>query len=198
MAKQWILAVWIIGIGFGLFSLWSYDAGAGARGDDVPISPMPAELGTDVIVGVHPHCPCTRATFAELERALAASRSNPRRVAILFFLPEGSDAEWAEGDLWDKAGRDGWNRILDYGSAKAQSLGMKTSGHVAFYDAEQRLRFSGGITGSRGHEGSNRGRKILTDLLTNRHDEAREETPVFGCSLVQDSEPPPTPSRSRQ
>jgi hypothetical protein len=54
------------------------------------------------------------------------------------------------------------------------------------------LRFRGGITGSRGHEGANTGRDALLACLRGSSEEFHT-TPVFGCSLFEDglAEEPP-------
>jgi hypothetical protein len=49
------------------------------------------------------------------------------------------------------------------------------------YDQSGHLQFSGGITGSRAHQGDNAGRQSLLALLSGRN--ARTATNVYGCPL---------------
>jgi hypothetical protein len=56
------------------------------------------------------------------------------------------------------------------------------SGFTLLYDPAGRLRFAGGITSARGHEGDSFGqRRILAVLSGDPAD--RADAPVFGCSL---------------
>jgi hypothetical protein len=71
---------------------------------------------------------------------------------------------------------------IDEAGREAARFGATTSGHVLLYDRGGRLRFSGGITASRGHVGDNAGRAALLGLLIHGETE-RERTPVFGCPL---------------
>lgn len=50
-------------------------------------------------------------------------------------------------------------------------FGAYTSGQVMLYDTDRRLAFNGGITGSRGHEGNNKGRQAITDWIDTGHAE---------------------------
>ena len=58
--------------------------------------------------------------------------------------------------------------------------------NTPLYDAGGQLRFSGGITPARGHAGDNAGRSAIVALVESASS-APVETPVFGCSLLDDS-----------
>jgi hypothetical protein len=73
----------------------------------------------------------------------------------------------------------------DVDGTEARRFGALTSGQVVVYDADGRLRFSGGITPARGHAGDNAGRSAIIALLEGASS-ASVETPVFGCSLLDD------------
>ncbi|WP_321469819.1 hypothetical protein [uncultured Paludibaculum sp.] len=65
----------------------------------------------------------------------------------------------------------------------ARIWGASTSGQVFLYDPLGQLRFSGGITAGRGHEGLNAGHSAIVSFLrTGRL--ATNQAPVFGCSLL--------------
>ena len=63
-----------------------------------------------------------------------------------------------------------------------RKLGAETSGHVVLYDEAGNLRFSGGITRSRGHVGESDGARALSALL-NGSPATSGNFPVFGCRL---------------
>jgi len=62
-------------------------------------------------------------------------------------------------------------------------VGAETSGYVLLYDRSGQLRFRGGITAGRGHAGDNAGEDAVVALVTGRP-ASRQQTPVYGCSLV--------------
>ncbi len=129
-----------------------------------------------VVMFVHPECTCSRASLVELATLAAATPAPRVIVAFASTTPA--------GDNWDRAR--GFERVLDPGGAEAHRFGAETSGHVVVYDAKAELRYSGGITGSRGHAGDNIGRR--TALATLAGDAAHDVThTVFGCGLVRNS-----------
>ena len=72
--------------------------------------------------------------------------------------------------------------VRDDGGAEARAFGVETSGQTLLYDAAGKLRFNGGITGSRGHAGDNAGRKALVALIGETAPD-RNGASVFGCPL---------------
>lgn len=130
---------------------------------------------------LHPECPCTRASLHELERVLSHS---PVQVAPVLVV-----ATMLEGRAWEDTPAAALARRIPRASIafdpqgnEMQRFGALTSGHVVLYDTQGRLRFSGGITGSRGHEGENTGADTLRRLLTAK-DATTGASPVYGCSL---------------
>lgn len=180
--------LWVAVAGMGLRTLWSYALTPGDEGH--PPSQWPAEsrlprvngLPTLVVVA-HPQCPCSRATVAELAR-LMAHVAGRVTAHVIFLRPPGFDQDWVESDLWRQSKAiPGINVWTDDRGIEAQRFGTATSGHTLLYDATGRLKFSGGITGARGHAGDNDGERAVTALLL--HEITRvNSTPVFGCSLV--------------
>jgi hypothetical protein len=135
-----------------------------------------------LIVFVHPHCPCSRASLGELALLMThcAGRLEARAV---FIDPAGMDAEWVETDLWRAAAAiPGVVAERDAGGREAQTFGTATSGDALLYDAAGRLIFHGGITVARGHAGENPGRRAIETML---HGETAPTAarPVFGCAL---------------
>jgi hypothetical protein len=113
---------------------------------------------------------------------------------VLFVQPARMDSAWVESDLWRRAAAvPGVHAVRDPGGEEARRFGALTSGHALLYDADGALRYSGGLTASRGHEGANAGATAVRDLLT--RDEANlAAAPVYGCPLESPSAPPaPSP-----
>jgi hypothetical protein len=130
----------------------------------------------------HPHCPCTRASLAELER-LVARAGGAITPWIVFYKPSTADSDWEQTDLWRKAQAiPGAHVATDIDGQLAQRFGASTSGHTLVYDAGGHLAFSGGITSARGHEGDNAGRDAVIALLKAEPSET-SENPVFGCPI---------------
>jgi hypothetical protein len=142
---------------------------------------LDADLPTLVMI-VHPHCPCSRASLAELNSLM--TRLQGRVVAhVLLSTPEGFDEAWAEGPLWQLA------RIIpdtevrvDVDGVRADMFGAKTSGQTYLFSAQGELLFSGGITPSRGHQGNSVGRQRIIALVTAGTAE-RHVSAVFGCPI---------------
>ncbi len=69
---------------------------------------------------------------------------------------------------------------------EARLFGAVTSGQVVLYDAVGVLRFRGGITPSRGHEGTTAGGETVRRFVATGEQEASlhtTATEVFGCAL---------------
>jgi hypothetical protein len=71
---------------------------------------------------------------------------------------------------------------IDNEAKDASIFGATTSGQVMVYDASGAIRFSGGITDGRGHEGDNAGLSAILGLVRDGK-AAVSTTPVYGCSL---------------
>lgn len=181
------LAAWLLTIGTGLAILWAYaeTPGRAATADArwPAAASVPLNTGTPVLVlFLHPHCPCSRATIGELARLLAAAPS-PVTTYAFFYRPADAEAGWERTDLWDSAAAiPGVHVMSDERGAQARVFGAFVSGQALLYSATGSLLFSGGITGARGHEGDNPGRSAVTSMLTGERT-GTIRTPVFGCYL---------------
>jgi hypothetical protein len=137
-----------------------------------------------LVMFVHPHCPCTRASLGELAVFLARF---PGRVnaQVVFLKPEGTDIDWEKTDLWRTAASiPGVAVLSDLAGTEARRFHSQTSGQTLLYGRDGVLQFQGGITLSRGHSGDNPGRSALQELLLEGHS-TQVKTPVFGCSLFE-------------
>lgn len=134
-----------------------------------------------LVMLVHPHCSCSRASIKELEAVLEKA---PRSVQpyVLVFRPSDFPAGWERTDVYTSATRLRRARVLiDEDGREARLFGGFTSGQTFLYDAEGKLRFEGGITLLRGHAGLNSGRAGIIQIA---HSKAGTGThPVFGCAI---------------
>jgi hypothetical protein len=107
----------------------------------------------------------------------------PLATTIAFSLPPGAQPDFASPSLRTAAAAVlGASVVDDPNETEAHRFHAHTSGTTLLYDAAGHLRFAGGITGSRGHEGENIGEARLLALLADRPTD-RAESPVFGCGL---------------
>ncbi|HYJ45844.1 MAG TPA: hypothetical protein VEV81_04450 [Pyrinomonadaceae bacterium] len=179
--------LWLLAIGTGLCLLYSYENTPGTAAQPPQQWPagsrlQPAPDGATLVMLVHPHCPCTRATIGELALLMAHTRGR-LTAYVLFLKPKGFSEDWEKTDLWESAASiPGVRAVVDDDGAEAHRFGAATSGQTILYDAGGRLLFTGGITASRGHSGDNAGRSAIVSLV-NEGEAERAETFVFGCPL---------------
>jgi hypothetical protein len=144
-----------------------------------------------LVVFAHPYCSCTHATLAELNKILSRRGAVHHSIAVLLFRPEGN-TNWKPEALWREAEQLPGSQVFwDDGGREAKLFGAGTSGSTLLFGADGRLRFHGGVTSSRGHQGDNVGATELIAALDghpdrNQHDRKSagpREFFVFGCSL---------------
>jgi hypothetical protein len=184
-----LVFLWGAGLvaGFGAFLRYSATAGAPAHAPARWPETSHIALVTGratLLMFVHPRCPCSRASVAELERLMA--RVGDRVTAhVLFMKPAGTGPDWqTSAPLWDRVRAiPGVDATWDDEGREAARFVAATSGQTVVYDEHGLLQFEGGITGSRGHEGDNLGRSRIVSLLTSRGIADSRGTAVFGCAL---------------
>jgi hypothetical protein len=180
--------VWLVIVGTGFTLLARYQNASGSIGRTPSDWPHQTRVELDqklntLVMFVHPQCPCTRASMEELNRLLARCHGNVA-AQVWFFKPAGFSADWTRSDLWRSAAAiPGVTVHEDPDGAQARLFGAETSGFVLLYDPHGKLRFKGGITGSRGHAGDNAGEDSVVSLLDG-HGVSLTQTPVYGCSLL--------------
>jgi hypothetical protein len=135
-----------------------------------------------LVMLIHPHCSCTRASLQELERIIEMSDAS-LQTYVLVYRPADFRAGWEKTETFDAANRLQRARVIvDPDGREARLFGGFTSGQTFLYDGEGALRFSGGVTSLRGHAGVNRGSMDVVDIV---HAKARQGShPVFGCAIV--------------
>ncbi len=178
-----LCGVWLFAALGGAAWLTRYKSTAAPIGPEA--SPLSSTLlATDrptLVMTVHPHCPCTKASFTELEKFLTQHAGRLATV-LLFVQPAGEDARFIEGALWARA--EAWpgvRRVVDVDGAESKRLGAAASGTALLFAPDGKLLFRGGMTVARGHEGDSPGAERMAALLSGRP--ALPTAPVFGCGL---------------
>ncbi len=142
-----------------------------------------------MLVFCHPHCPCTRATLAELSRLMGRC-GDKLDAYVLFDRPAHATADWDRTSLREQGESiPGVTVLTDVGGDQGLLFNVRTSGEVLLYDSRGQLVFHGGITPARGHEGYSAGRKKIEEFTTMGGPD-RVTTPVFGCPLRKENVTP--------
>jgi len=188
--SKWILLMffWFGGIGSGMFFLMRFENTAGQISPTPSHWPAKSRLDLEfskpnLVMVVHPQCPCTRASLTELAEILARSQGQVA-ARVLFCRPVGATKGWEQGSLWDQATAIPGLRVeVDIDGVEAKLFGAVTSGHSFLYSPRGQLLFSGGITRARGQSGQSPARHQISLLIS--QELAQVETgSVFGCSLT--------------
>ena len=178
---------WLCAVGAGMGTLWRYSTSAGEPAQAPRQWPFSSRLRpapglATLVMTIHPHCPCTRATFDELARLMKQAQGAVE-AQVIFVKPAGMPMDWEKTDLWQTAAKiPGVVVSCDEGGSEAARFGAKTSGQVLLYNRQGQLIFSGGITAARGHSGDNAGSSAVVSLLRGETPQ-ESETPVYGCPL---------------
>ena len=179
--------LWLGVVGAGLGVLWDFENRPGVAAHPPAQWPSDSRLepATDrptLVMLAHPRCSCTRASIGELAELMAQASVRPQTY-VLFLKPAQFAHDWEKSSLWHSAAAiPNVTVVRDDDGLEAHRFGAATSGQTMLYDANGRLLFSGGITGSRGHAGDNAGRTAILALL-HRETSGRDSSFVFGCSL---------------
>ncbi len=146
-----------------------------------------------VAMFVHPRCPCSRASLKEFS-SVVRNLSNDADFRVIFFKPASQNLDWVRRDnlFATASGMKNVAVSIDEDGKEAERFGAETSGFVVAYDTQGRLLFSGGITGSRGHEGKNAGEELLRTMIRTVQEngaptEQPAKSPVFGCAILTNS-----------
>lgn len=197
----WYVAgiAWLGASGAGLAGLWRYSLTPAVTMAAPPSWPAGSSLlrtpdRFNLVMFLHPACPCSRASIEELGVLLSrsAGKISPN---VVFFTPEEKQAEWNDSPLWRQAREiPGLRSTADSEGREASLFGAEASGETFVYDSRGNLVFHGGITLARGHSGDNDGLDAVLRLVIGRSAVAAEgvgssdnsppeRSPVYGCSL---------------
>lgn len=194
--RPWLLlSIWFALVSLGFASLGAYGV---ARGEVLATpgqwpADLPRPAGPTVLCFVHPRCPCSRATLAELNR-LEDRLPGDLHLEYVLFQPKGAQGFWGD-EPWRGLHRDGSTsntRLrLDPGGELARRFGAATSGMILAYRADGELCFEGGITATRGHEGPSAAQDWLVAALAPESNLPVRPAPVFGCPILNPTDPSP-------
>ena len=196
-ANLGLAVAWFVSIVAGLMLLMRYENHPGPQTSSRSDWPASTSLTLSdeqptVVLFVHPHCPCSRATISELARVVA-NCENMASISLVAYEPKPTNQDWRKSRVISSARTIPGVRVhWDQSGNQARLFQVQTSGHLLLYDRSGKLRFSGGITASRGHEGSSLGRSHVESWLQNcccNRVQPNEllHAPVFGCPLVDGS-----------
>lgn len=177
------LFAWLIVVGIGVSLLADYahrPEEPAAAPESVPELTSNSTGRHRLLMFVHPHCPCTKASVAELARLMARCFGEVD-ATVYFYRPDSKPDEWVYGTLWNSAKAiPGVDVAIDRRAEAGARFQASVSGEVLLYDPSGRLCFHGGITPGRGHEGDSPGKDAVISIV--RGESANvDHAPVFGC-----------------
>lgn len=182
-----VAVCWLLAVGAGLAKVWAYANTPGQAADAPSSWPGTSRLvraadKPTLVMLVHPHCPCSRASIGELAVLMARVRGLVT-AHVLIYRPPDAGPEWAQSDLRATAAAiPGVVVATDIDGDEAARFGGYVSGQTMLFSPDGRLEFSGGITFARGHSGDSAGRDALQSLIRRQPTPIRR-APVFGCAL---------------
>ena len=185
--RRWLVVLigaWCVVVAGGFVVLTNYGYAA------APVTPAPHTLASiDKSVDVwtlrvfaHPHCPCTRATIHEIDRAMTTLRDE-LQVQVVVYIPDGEQESWADGSTVSAVRRIPNTTIMfDRGGRITRDHGVVASGHTTLVSPDSAVVFSGGVTASRGHEGASVGTRAIRNWV--QAGDGAASAPVFGCAIL--------------
>jgi hypothetical protein len=182
-----LTSAWLAAMCAGYLTLIAYKGTAGDVADSACDWPADSRIARDterptLLLFVHPHCPCTRASIAELV-AILQETSESAKVVVAVWTPESCDSSWRDTEICQTlAAMNGVDVLFDAGGAESKRFGATTSGHACLYASSGRLLFHGGITGARGHVGPNAGHDAVRASIAGKP--AKDCSPVYGCKIA--------------
>src|SRR5947208_2212449 len=101
------IIAWLFAIGVGLHRILAYENAPGSSGASSVEWPADSRIARTpglptLVIMIHPHCPCSRATIGELA-VLMTQAQGLVNAHVLFVKPEGLSEEWEKTDLWSSA-----------------------------------------------------------------------------------------------
>jgi hypothetical protein len=178
--------LWLAIVVVGMATLWAYASTPGPAAHAGMTWPSGAfardARRPTLIMFLHPHCACSRASVGELARLMAHAQGRAR-VYVFLSRPSDTGPGSERTDLWQSAAEiPGVEVLSDDNDVQSAAFGAAVSGQTLLYDPQGHLIFSGGITAARGHAGDNAGSNAVLALLTGGVP-AVTATPVFGCFI---------------
>ncbi|QQR56674.1 MAG: RedB protein [Candidatus Melainabacteria bacterium] len=186
------MSIWALLVIVSYCGLNAYSTEHGEKGESEMVHwPTISKLERDenkfnLVAFIHPHCPCSRASLNELCKIMSRAKKNVS-CRVVFMKPQEFGLDWEKTDLWYTAKQiPNCDCFADINGDETNAFFAKTSGQTYLFDRDGVLIFSGGITGSRGHEGDNPGQLAIEDLALSKKNN-NNCSPVFGCPLFDTS-----------
>ncbi len=182
-----VYTIWFALLLIGHTILFEYELTAGPLSDSKRIFPNRSSVQLthsrqNLILFLHPACPCSAATVDEF-RELMREGEKDSIGTVVFFMPHDKESDWSVMPIISSVKRiPNVSPLYDADGSQAELFGATTSGHIFLYDGRGILRFSGGITGARGHTGDNQYFELAKKTILCKSPKFTT-TPVFGCSL---------------
>ena len=175
----WISVQLVRGLTFE-FQPQAVEAAVSGWPKDVPLSV--GKSGT-IVLFLHPHCPCSRATITQLDRLCTIAAHDKVAVHIVFV---GTTADELTGLTKAAESLPGVQTHFDSSRALARRFSASVSGETFAFDGQHKLIFHGGLTSARGHAGDSYALTALADWLRDGVLPAASSArrfPTFGCRL---------------
>lgn len=174
------IAVWLATLSVAINGFMRWDTTPGILAGEPAVSaPVRTDGQWQIVLVAHTECPCTRATFVNLDKLL--SRYRGRLVCkVVFCGPGVGSSSTSQNVLIAKRLP---NTELEFMS-EAEVLSQyrsTTSGQAFLYSPQGELKFRGGLTISRGHEGDSTATNALGEWIEGR--KGCDAFPVYGCPL---------------
>lgn len=186
------LCFWFLTIFTAFASLISYSDRPGSSGSPESTWPENSKISLEkekstIVIALHAGCPCSKATLSEYEKVSSRVNDSVTTYALLF-VPRNHVELWESNPFKERLERiPGVNIIQDTDGELAHAFGIETSGHVLLYAPDGNLKFSGGITDGRAHEGTSYSETYLENLIDQKENK-RRDFHVFGCHLFVNEE----------
>ena len=199
--SSWLIALALVAWLGASLAAWYGVTAFGFTGEHVVDGEMPATWPADsaiipsknrptLLLFLHPHCACSRATVEELERlSTLAPTGAPPSICVVASAPRSTGKLWQSTPLLNSIARLPNAHVFhDAGGVETARFGARVSGTVMLYDATGQRLYAGGVTMARGHDGHNAGIQAVADLLMDP-DANAASVPAFGCKVVREVAP---------
>ncbi|GIW76317.1 MAG: hypothetical protein KatS3mg104_1380 [Phycisphaerae bacterium] len=186
--KVLLIGLWATAVLLGMIGLQLYASTPGQSGP-VPslqqFSYLPIDSQrSNLIIFIHPQCPCTRASLTELEKLIIRSE-NRLAVLSIVYTPSKPPKGWNDNSIHQQLQSIPGIRVIeDVDGELSRRFGAYTSGWTILYDRTGQPLYWGGITPQRGHEGDNSGSQAILRYLDDPHLPATQG-PIFGCPILE-------------
>ncbi len=193
-----VVCVWGVVTLASLIALWNYSYSEAGQVEFFERWPAESQIPrqnavSNLVVFIHPMCPCSIATLDELVRIQTALGDVANvNVSVIMWQPE-YGVPWSDSAAHSVCRKIPEATVInDRGGNEARRFSATASGTCFLFDERGRLKFCGGITQSRGHVGESLESNVLLKVAQQGHQSIAVDlpvrTPVYGCSLFASSE----------